>query len=133
NAADNAHAEPDQPELVDHDAERAQQKAAAPTQSSDKASLAGPSPFEPTAEHRRRQTKYDNAEGEDPKQIADAPVASCREKGADQREIRADGGLVAPNGARQWEPEHAEPVGHADAKMNRQSRGRYEPTIEAWL
>ena len=75
-AADDAEAKPEQPELVDIDGVGADQKTAAPAESGDDARLARTRPFEPAAEDGRRQAEKYDAEFEHDEQIADAPVAA---------------------------------------------------------
>ena len=39
--------------------------------------------------------------------------------------------LIEADRVRQRQPEHAEAIGHADAKMNSERGGRHEPAVEA--
>ncbi len=47
------------------------------------------------------------------------------------RGVRAGDGLLDAERARQRQPEHAQPIGHADAQMDAERRGRHEPAVEA--
>src|SRR6202035_2991977 len=64
--ADDAGAEPHDPELMDVNAEGADQQAAGPAQGCDKARLARTDPFEPAAPDRGRDTQHDEEQCEHP-------------------------------------------------------------------
>ena len=144
-AADHAGAEPHEPKLMDVDAERADQQAAAPAQRRDETRLARPDALEPAAPDRRGNAEQQEEEREHPAEVELAPVA-VRGK---QRLQRAGGLLTerdgacgalrhglpvgTEDGALQRLPEHREAVGHADAEMDAKRCRRHEPAVEPRL
>jgi len=132
-ATDDAGAEPHDPELVHVDAEGADQKTATPAASGDSARLAWTGSLEPAAPDRGRDTEQHEEQGVHPSQARDFPVATGGEQLLPQRHVGAGFGRRQPDRARQRQPEHAEAIGHADAKMDAQRRGRHQPAVETRL
>ena len=126
-AADDAGAEPHQPELVGVDADGAKHEAAAPAQCSNYTGLARARAFKPAAPDRGSDAEHHEEERIHPAEAGDPPIAIRRDQflkqiGA-QRRVR--------NGARQRQPEYAEAVGHADAEMDAECGWRHQPAVEA--
>ena len=112
------------------DAERAEQKPAAPAQRRNDAGLARTRALQPAAPNRGRDSEQHEEQRVHPAEAGDAPVAGGGEQFAEQRHVRA-GCRLRTERARQRQPEHAEAVGHADAKMDAERRRRHQPAIEA--
>src|SRR5262249_53034590 len=129
--ADHAGAEPHDPELMNVDAERADQEPAAPAQRRDDARLARSDTLKPAAPDRRRHTEHHKEQRVHPAEAGDLPIATGGEQLLPERNVRASLALSHSQCARQRQPEHAEAIGHADAKMNAERRGRDKPTVEA--
>ena len=94
-AADDAGADPHQPELVDVDAERGQQQAAAPAQRRDECRLARADALQPAAPGGGRDAEQHEEERIHPAEVELAPVAV----GGGQRVQRADRFLGEGDGA----------------------------------
>ena len=77
-AAEDAVAEVDQPELVQVDAERADQKAEPPAERGDDAALARPLALHPLAEEGGGDAQDEDGDGEDPAELGELPVAGDR-------------------------------------------------------
>src|SRR6185437_3245015 len=96
-AADDAGAEPHQPELMHVDTERADDEAAAPAQRRDDAGLARSHPLEPATPDRGGRAQEDEEQREHPAEIADLPIAGRREQAPEQADIgRTRDRLVDP-------------------------------------
>ena len=130
-AADHAGAEPQQPELMRVDADRAEEQTAAPAQRRHEARLARSDALEPAAPHRGGDAEQHEEQRVHPAHAGDLPVAGGGEEFLDQRHVGARLRRVQAERARQRQPEHAEAVGHADAQMNAKRRRRHQPAIEA--
>ena len=140
-AADDARAEPHQPKLVDIDAECRNQKATAPAEGGDHAGSAWPNPLEPAAPDGGRGAEQHEEQRVHPAEIELAPVATRGEERLQRaRRLLAERGrggrafgnrlaVGAQERALQRLPEHAEAIGHADAKMNGESCRRHEPAV----
>src|SRR5205085_10638931 len=74
-AADHAGTKPHEPKLMDVDAERADQQAAAPAQRRDKTGLARPDALEPATPDGRGNAEQQEEEREHPAEVELAPVA----------------------------------------------------------
>ena len=141
-AADDARAKPHQPKLVDIDAECRNQKATAPAEGGDHAGSAWPNPLEPAAPDGGGGAEQHEEQGEHPAEIELGPVAIGGEQSVSgDGDLAPEGGGVTgagdglvqslgdADGAAEREPEHAEAVGHANAKMNGESCRRYKPAV----
>src|SRR5262245_15238950 len=116
---------------MDVDAEGAEHEAAAPTECGNDTGFARTYTLEPTTPECGRYAKHHEEKRVHPAEACNAPVTCCREQFLCQRYVRARFGSGQTDRARQWQPEHREPVGHADAKMDAKRRRRHQPAIEA--
>src|SRR5262249_8116286 len=130
-AADDAGAEPHDPELMDIDAEGADQEASAPTARRDDARLARAGALEPAAPDRGRDPGKNKERRVNPPEACNLPAAGGGEQFLPQRNVRARFALRDSDGARQRQPEPREAVGHADTKMDAERCRRHQPAIEA--
>ena len=129
-SANHAGAEPQQPQLMADDADRAEHEAAAPQDCGCDASLARTGALNPSTEHCRGDAEEHEEQRVHPAEAGDLPVARRGEELGDDRHIRAGLRCGQTDRARQRQPEHREAVGHADAEMNAE-RGRWhQPAIE---
>ncbi len=92
--ADDTRANPHQPELVGDDADCRENHAATPAQGRDDACLTRTGALEPATPDGRRAAKQDEEQRIDPAEVTDAPVAACREQGAQEIETGASGLLL---------------------------------------
>src|SRR5208283_4584110 len=106
---------------------------ASPATSRNGAGLARSDTLEPAAPDCRGYAEQNEEEREHPAHAGDAPIAGCCEQFLDKRHVGASFGRRDSERARQRQPEHAEPVCHADAKVDAECGGRNEPAIEAGL
>ena len=130
-AADDAGAHPDDPELMHIDAEGCNDESAAPAQRRDGARLAGTRALEPAAPDRCGDAEQHEEQGEHPAHAGNAPVAGRGEQLLHERHVRTGLTLGDADRARQRQPEHREAVGHADAQMYAERSRRHQPAIEA--
>ena len=129
-AADHAERQPQQPELMDDRRRAPRQEAAAPAECRDDAGLARPGALEPAAEHGRRQSRGNDASSEGDEKSLTRQSQLCVNSASNERHVLARRRLSHAERARQRQPEHAEAVGHADAEMDGERRGRDEPAVE---
>lgn len=129
-AANDASAQPHQPELVRVNADCRDNHAATPADSRDNARLARTGAFKPAAPDRGGDAEQDEVERIHPAEIGDAPVAGRREQGLHERHALASSRRGDADGLRQGQPEHREAVSHADAEMDGERRRRDQPTVE---
>ena len=130
--ANDAGADPQQPQLMRDDADGADHQAGDPTKRCDEASLSRTRPLEPPAPERRRCAENDEKQCVHPAEIGDEPIAGDREQPARKRRVGAAGHRPGDaDGLCERQPENAEAVGHADAEMNGERGRRHQPAIEA--
>src|SRR5499427_10403975 len=113
----------------------------APAKGGDYAGSAWPNPLEPATPDGGRGAEQHEEQGEHPAEIELAPVATrgeerlqraCRllaERGCGGRAFGNRLAVCSQERALQRLPEHAEAIGHTNAKMNGESRGRYKPAV----
>ena len=77
-AAEHAVAEIDDPQLVQIDAERGDEEAAAPAKARGEHRAPRAAVLDPAAEHRRRRAQKEDGDGEDPAEIGELPVVRRR-------------------------------------------------------
>ncbi len=132
-AADHAGAEPQQPELMGVDADRAEEETAAPAQRRDEAGLARarrarasrPTP-PPRCRARTKNSVYIQP------MLATFQSQVVVNSSCDQRHVGARPSARSARVARDSGSQNtAEAVGHADAQMDAQCRRRHQPAIEA--
>ena len=116
-AAQHAVAQIEQPQLMQMNAERGDEEAAAEAQGGGEHGFARTDPFHPTAEHGRGRAEEDDGDGEDPAHLLQIPVAGRRMSDADQL------------GERQIEGR--EGIGLADRQMHRQGGGGDQEPVES--
>ena len=145
-AADDARAQPHQPELMDIDAEGGDHEPPRPAEGRHHPRLARPCVFKPAAPDRRGRAQNEEEKGEHPAEVELRPVAIGGEQRVPgDRQLAGEARCVARagdrlgdavrnrDGAPERHPEHAEAIGHAYAKMNCQRGGRNKPAIESRL
>src|SRR5262245_42395955 len=111
--------------------ERGDYEAAAPTTCRDQSGFAWPIAFDPPSPDGRRRAEQNKEEGINPSQHADFPIPLSGKNPFDPGGARRRcHGFLDADGLRKGQPKHTEPVGHADAKVNRQSRRWHQPAIE---
>jgi len=130
-AADDARAEPQQPDLVGVNPERGDEEAAAPAQCRDDAGFARTRALEPMSEERGRRAQQDEEERVRPAEHGHGPIAACRGNELEKSGSRAGSGLVDSDSARERQPEHAEAVGHADRQVDGERCRRNQPPVIA--
>jgi len=132
-AANDAAAEPGDPELMDVNPERADQQAAGPAARRHDARLARAGALHPTTPDGSREPEEYEEQCESPAQHGNLPVAGGGENLLEHPKIlgAGDAGGEADRPG-QGQPEHREAIGHPDAKMNGQGSRWHEPAVEAW-
>ncbi len=129
-AAEHAGAQPDDPQLVGVDADRAHHQAAAPAQRRDHAGLARPGALQPAAPQRGGDAEEDDEQGEGEGLVRHRPVAAAGEQVGDPARVLVAGRIGAGQQLGHRQPEHREAVGHADAQVNGERRRRHQPAVE---
>ena len=117
NAAEHAVAEIDDPQAVEINADRRDDKAAGPTERRGKHRAARPALLDPAAEDSGRGAEKEDRDAEDPAELGQFPVVGRRLGDADELGHR--------------QVEDAEGVGLADAEMDAQRRRRDQPAAIA--
>lgn len=129
-AADDAGAEPHQPELMGHDADGSKHDAAAPAAGGNDACLARTRPLEPAAPNGGGRAKQDEEQRIDPAEVGNTPVAGGGEQRRGERQIGASGRGGDPERLGKRQPEDAETICHADAEMDGERGRRDQPPVE---
>ncbi len=102
-------------------------------QADTKPALRGPDSLQPAAPDGGGATEQNEEEGIDPAEIGDTPIAYRREQRRRKRQIGACRRCRDPERFRKRQPEDAEAVSHADAKMYGERCRRHKPAIETRL
>jgi hypothetical protein len=111
--ADHAVTQIDDPQLVQINPKRRDEKAAGKTQRGGKHSAARPALLDPAAEDRSRTTEKEDRQAEDPAEVGQLPVIGRRLRNPDQLSHR--------------QIEYAERVDLADTEVHAQRRWRDQP------
>ena len=130
-SADHTRAQPEDPELMPIDPGRRNDEAATPAQRRHDGRLPGACSLEPGAEERRARAEKDKEQRVHPAEQRLVPVVGGGGEPAEEAERRGAGHrLRDPNSSCERQPEHGEPIRHADAQVHAQRGWRHEPAIE---
>src|SRR5262249_24433848 len=129
--ADDAGAEPHEPELVEIDADRTEHEAAGPTERGHHSSFARTNALEPSPPDRSRYAKDNEKKRVHPTVTGNAPIAGSGEELINQGNARTRNCFGEADGARRRQPKHAEAVRHADAQMDAKRGRGHEPAIKS--
>src|SRR5581483_7216704 len=131
-SADDTRSEPHQPDLMRINAQSGYEETAAPTDCGHHTRFTGTGMLKPTAPNGRRRAEEYKKQRIHPPQRADFPVTGCGDDRLNPSHLgRTRNRLMNADCFRQWQPENAEPIGHADTKVNRQRGRRNQPTIKS--
>ena len=100
--------------LVQHHADRGDLESSAEAKRGGEHRLARTGTLEPRSKHRRRQAEKNDGNAEHPANRAELPIVRCRGRDTDA--------------LRQRQVEDAERVRLTDREMDRERRGRHEPS-----
>ncbi len=130
-AADDAGAQPHQPQLVRIDSDRGEDQSTTPAECGNDPRLARAGAFQPSAPDGGAGTEKYEEQRIHPAQDRFVPIAGSGEQHRDPARVRRTvDGFADAERFGQGNPENGKTIGHADAEVNTQRRGRHQPAIE---